>query len=240
MEVSREGLTQRFELLSDEDLLASLRSATLTPLATEVAGNILSSRGVDPVSFPGTADSTVESAVEIDSDESDLVTVSVQWDAMKANLLRALLESHGIFVHMWGEHLATTHVFLSNAGGGTRLQVPSGQVSQANELITAFERGELESRDLSDEDADTAPTTRLNPYTPPANPYAPSPATIAARPTDWASARPLENRFGAASKLTAAPQSDKKPRSPSSPLRKAALLITSSAIVVALWFMFSR
>src|SRR6185312_8029164 len=109
-----------------------------------------------------------------------------------------------------------------------------------NELIGAFERGELENRDLSDEDADTAPTTRLNPYTPPANPYAPSPATIAARPTDWASARPLENRFGAASKLTAAPQSDKKPRSPSSPLRKAALLITSSAIVVALWFMFSR
>ncbi len=238
MEVSREDLTHRFELLSDEDLLESLRSGTLTPLATEVAGNILSSRGVDPVSFPGAADSTVESAVEIDDDEADLVTVSVQWDAMKANLLRTLLESHGIFVHMWGEHLATTHVFLSNAGGGTRLQVARGQVSQANELIGAFERGELESRDLSDEDSDTAPTTRSNPYTPSANPYVPSPATIAAGPTDGASARPLENRFGRGSKLTAAPQSDKKPRAPSSPLRKAGLLITTSAIIVALWFMF--
>jgi hypothetical protein len=126
----------------------------------------------------------VESAVEIDNDESDLVTVSVQWDAIKANLLRTLLESHGIFVHMWGEHLATMNVFLSNAGGGSRLQVPSNQVSQANELIGAFERGELESPDLSEEDGDIAPTTGSNPYTPPANPYAPSPATIA-RPTDW-------------------------------------------------------
>jgi hypothetical protein len=237
MEVSREDLTQRFELLSDEDLSGSLRSGTLTPLAAEVASSILSSRGVDPVSFPGTVDSTVESAVEIDDDASHLVTVSVHWDAMKANLLRTLLESHGIFVHMWGEHLATTHVFLSNAGGGTRLQVPRGQVTQANELIGAFERGELEGHDLSDEDADTA---RSNPYTPPVNPYVPSPATIAAGPTDWASARPLENRFRAGSKPTAAPQSDQKPRAPSSPLRKVALLITSSAIVVALWFMFTH
>jgi len=240
MEVSRENLTQRFELLSDEDLLASLRSGTLTPLATEVAGNILSSRGVDPVASPDTADSTAESAVEIDDAKSDLVTVSVQWDAMKANLLRTLLESHGIFVHMWGEHLATMNVFLSNAGGGTRLQVPSGQVSQANELIGAFERGELESRDLSDEDADTALTTHSNPYTPPANPYIPSPATIAARPIDWPSARPLEKRVGAGSKLTTAPQSDKKPRAPSSPLRKAGLLITSSVVVVVLWIMLTH
>jgi hypothetical protein len=184
MEMSREDLTQRLALLSDEDLSESLRGGTLTPLATEVAGSILSARGVDPVSFPGTADSPVESAVEIDNDESDLVTVSVQWDAIKANLLRTLLESHGIFVHMWGEHLATMNVFLSNAGGGSRLQVPSNQVSQANELIGAFERGELESPDLSEEDGDIAPTTGSNPYTPPANPYAPSPATIA-RPTDW-------------------------------------------------------
>jgi len=200
MEVSREDLIQRFEVLSDEDLSASLRSGTLTPLAAEVAGNILSSRGVDPVSFS-----------EIDHAESDLVTVSVQWDAMKANLLRSLLESHGIFVHLWGEHLATAHVFLSNAGGGTRLQVPGDQVSQAIELIGAFERGELESPDLPEEDADIAPTRQSHPYTPPANPYIPSPATIAARPPDRPPAR-----------------------------RKFGLLITSSAIVVALWFMFTH
>lgn len=239
MEVSREGLTQRFELLSDEDLLESLRSRTLTPLATEVAGNILRSRGVDPVSIPGTADSTVESAIEID-DASDLVTVSVQWDAIKANLLRTLLESHGIFVHMWGEHLATANVFLANAGGGMRLQVPSGQVSQANELIGAFERGELETRESSDEDADTAPTTRSDPYALPANPYVPSPATIAARSTVRAAARPLQNRVGVGPKLTATPQSDNKPRSPSNPLRKAGLLILGSAIIVGLWFLFTH
>jgi hypothetical protein len=152
-------------------------------------------------------------------DLSDLVTVSVQWDPVKANLLRTLLESHGIFVHLWGEHLATANMFLSNAGGGTRLQVPGDQVSQARELIGAFERGELAVTDLSDEsEADTAPTTRSIPdmppsngYSPPANPYIPSPATIATPPP-----------------------------APAGPLRKVGLLIGSSAIFVALWFIFTH
>ena len=107
MEVSREDLTQHFENLSDEELLQHLRSGTLTPLAIEVARGILRSRGVDPLSFPGAADSTVESAVGLDGEGLDLVTVSVEWDPLKANLLRALLESHGVFVYIWGEHLAT-------------------------------------------------------------------------------------------------------------------------------------
>ena len=235
--MSREDLAQRFELLSDEDLVATLRSGTLTPLATEVASEILSLRGLALPSLPGAADSTGESPVEVDYDESDLVTVAVQWDVVRANLLRTLLESHGIFVHLWGEHLATMNVFLSNASGGTRLQVPRAQVSHANELIGAFERGELESPDLPDEDADIAPTTHANPYTPPANPYVPSPATIAARPSDWAPARPV---VGATPTLTAAPQSEERGPTPSSPLRKAVLLIIGSAVVVALWFMFTH
>ena len=107
MEVSREDLTQLFENLSDEELLQHLRSGTLPPLAIEVARGILRSRGVDPLSFPGAADSTVESAVGLDGEGLDLVTVSVEWDPLKANLLRALLESHGVFAYVWGEHLAT-------------------------------------------------------------------------------------------------------------------------------------
>jgi hypothetical protein len=181
VEVSREDLTQHFENLSDEELLQRLRSGTLTPLAIEVAGGILRSRGADPLSFPDAADSTVESAVGLDGEVLDLVTVAVEWDPLKANLLRALLESHGVFAYAWGEHLATTHIFLSNAGGGSRLQVRSDQVSQARELISAFERGELETPDLPDEDAATAQTTPSHPYTFPSNPYTPSPAVINAR-----------------------------------------------------------
>ena len=68
MDVSREDLTQHFENLSDEELLQRLRSGTLTTLAIEVAHGILRSRGVDPMSFPGAADSTVESAVGLDGE----------------------------------------------------------------------------------------------------------------------------------------------------------------------------
>ena len=102
MEVSREDLAKRFETLSDEEVLQHFQSGTLTPLAIEVAGNVLRSRGVDPLSSPGAADSTQASAVGLDGEGLDLVTVSVEWDPLKANLLRALLESHGIFAYVWG------------------------------------------------------------------------------------------------------------------------------------------
>ena len=241
MEVTREDLTQGFESLSDEELLQRLRSGTLTPLATEVAGDMLRSRGVGPLSFRGAADSTVESVVGLDGEESDLVTVSVEWDPLKASLLRALLESHGIFAYLWGEHLATANLFLSNAGGGSRLQVRSDQVSQARELISAFERGELEAPDLPDEDATTGQTTPSHPYTLPSNPYIPSPAAIAARATDRSSARPIGDRSaGAGAKLPAHPRADKRARAPSSPLRKITLLVVSSAVVLAVWLMLTH
>jgi len=246
VEVSREDLAQHFENLSDEELLQRLRSGTLTPLAIEAAGGILRSRGVDPPSFPGATDSTVVSAVGLDGEGLDgegldLVTVSVEWDPLKANLLRALLESHGVFAHVWGEHLATTHIFLSNAGGGSRLQVRSDQISQARELISAFERGELETPDLPDEEPATAQITPSHPYTFPSNPYTPSPAVIDAPATDRSSARPMRDRSGGASpELPAGPRPDKRARAPSSPLRKLSLITVGSAVVVALWLMFTH
>ena len=241
MDVSREDLTQHFENQSDEELLQSLRNGTLTPLAIEVAGGILRLRGVDPQSLPGAAGSTVESAVGPDGEGVDLVTVAVEWDPLRANLLRALLESHGIFAHVWGEHLATTHIFLSNAGGGSRVQVRSDQVSQARKLIGAFERGELEAPDLPDEEATTGQTTTSQPYTFPSNPYIPSPAAIDVRATDRSSARPVRDRSGEANpELPARPRTEKRARAPSGPLGKIVLLAVGSVVVLALWLMFTH
>ncbi len=240
MEVSREELTQHFESLSDQELSQHLQSGTLTPLAVEVAGDILRSRGVDPGSFPATTDSTVDATGEQDL---DLVTVSVQWDPLKANLLRALLESHGIFAHVWGEHLATANIFLSNAGGGSRVQVRSDQASQARELIGAFERGELQSPDLPDEEPATAQTktTPSRPYSFPSNPYIPSPAAKDARATDRPAARPIGNRSaGPRPELQTHSRADQGARAPSGPLRKLSFLIAASVIVLALWLMFTH
>jgi len=241
VEVSREDLTQHFESLPDEELLQRLRSGTLTPLAIQVAGDILRSRGIDPLPFTDAGDSTVDPVVGLDGKDLDLVTVSVEWDPLKASLLRALLESHGIFAYVWGEHLATAHLFLSNAGGGSRLQVRRDQVSQASELISAFERGELEAPDLPDEDAATEQTTPSRPYTFPSNPYIPSPAAIDARATDRPSAPPPRDKSVEASpELPPHPRTDKRARTSSSPLRKIAFLTVGTAAALALWLMFTH
>jgi len=65
-------------------------------------------------------------------------------------VLRACLESHGIFAYVWGEHLGVANIFMSIAGGGVRVQVRSDQVDQAREVITAFERGDFALEDEED------------------------------------------------------------------------------------------
>lgn len=141
MDISREHLTARFRELSDQELLDRFQSDTLTPLAHEVAGIELRSRGIDHAS------SLVDKSTATDDPpiraEADLVTVAQFWNPIQANLVRSLLESEGIFVHMWGEHLGTAHMFLSVASGGVRVQVPAAQAEQAKEVIAAFERGDF-------------------------------------------------------------------------------------------------
>lgn len=242
MEVSREDLTKLLENLSDEEVIRHLGSGTLTPLAIEVASDILRSRGVDPPSSPGSLDSA-ESIAGDDGGGFDLVTVSVQWDPLKANVVRALLESHGIFAHVWGEHLATAHMFLSNAGGGSRVQVRSDQVSEARELVSAFERGELKIPDLPEEDDATGQTAPSDPYTLPSNPYTPSPAVIDALATDRPSPRapaPEDRLERARPEPPAPPRADKRARAPSSPMRKLSFVVVGLAVVLALWLMFTH
>jgi len=55
-------------------------------------------------------------------ESGELVTVARFSNRLKANVLRACLESHGLDVLLWGEHLGTVHVIWSVAGGGMRIQ----------------------------------------------------------------------------------------------------------------------
>jgi hypothetical protein len=76
-------------------------------------------------------------------EDIDLVPVAYFTDPLQANVLRACLESHGIFAYVWGEHLGIAHIFLSIASGGMRVQVRSDQVEEARKVIAAFERGDF-------------------------------------------------------------------------------------------------
>lgn len=154
MEVSREQLTRRLQELSSEELLRHRWSGVLTPLALEVTTEILRSRGQEllaPAAIAGPRQSSappVHPAAASDADdEVILVTVAGSLDPLTANVLRACLESHGVFVHLWGEHLAVVDPILSWAGGRIRLQVRMDQLAWAREVLSAFEKGELEIAD---------------------------------------------------------------------------------------------
>lgn len=146
MQISKADLEERFRELADQVLLDRLQAGTLTPLATEVALAELRSRGIEPP--PDSADAPDEHVEEQDppgelDPDVDLVSVARFSNVLEANVLRACLESHGIFAFVWGEHLGTAHIFLSIASGGVRVQVRQDQVQQAKEIIKALERGEL-------------------------------------------------------------------------------------------------
>jgi len=141
MEVSREERAQSFRELSDEELLARVNSGTLTDLALDAAASELQSRGLELPKIEATEEADLPD--EIGDETVNLVTVAHFVNPLKANVLRACLESHGIHVFLWGEHLGTTHVFFSAMAGGMRVQVPSSQVERAKDVIAAWERGEL-------------------------------------------------------------------------------------------------
>jgi hypothetical protein len=145
VDVSATDLTEHFRALSDEALLERLRAGTLTALALEVAEREARSRRLEIPSAQPEVDGVAEPdpSGNPDDDDIDLVTVAQFSNPLKANVLRACLESHGIFAYVWGEHLGVAHIFMSIAGGGVRVQVRSDQVDQAREVMAAFERGDF-------------------------------------------------------------------------------------------------
>ena len=148
MDISEADLTEHFRALSDEALLERLRAGGLTPLALEVAEREARSRDLEiPVDESEDAEDAAELHESDIPDDVDLVTVAQFSNPLKANVLRACLESHGIFAYVWGEHLGVAHIFMSIAGGGVRVQVRSDQVDQAREVIAAFERGDFAIED---------------------------------------------------------------------------------------------
>jgi len=158
MQVSREELVESFGQLSDEELLERVRAGTLTELAREVAANELRLRGLEPPAGPsdvahhetfGEPEASAEAWSGMPGDgDLELVTLRHLTNPLTANVLRTYLQSHGVYVHLWGEHLGTVNIVWSVAAGGMRIQVPRSQVAQAQELIAAWERGELISDDV--------------------------------------------------------------------------------------------
>jgi hypothetical protein len=144
MELDKEELTARFRQMSDDALLGRLTAGALTAVASEVALAELASRGI---ALPEPA---VSEATEVAAPEElpelplgvELVTIAHFLNPLHASVVRSQLESEGIFVHLWGEHLGIAHIVFSAATGGMRLQVRSDQAERARAILAAIDRGD--------------------------------------------------------------------------------------------------
>ena len=151
MDSNKKEMADRFRRLNDSELRRRVEAGTLTAVGTEVALAELAARGIQMPTVDAVTDDVVEDVASLPPGV-DLVTIKHFVNPMQASLARSHLESEGIFVHLWGEHLGIAHILFSAATGGMRLQVRSDQAARAREILDAFERGDYSLGEESTDD----------------------------------------------------------------------------------------
>jgi hypothetical protein len=81
------------------------------------------------------------------TDEDDFVTVARYLDATDAHLMCSCLQAAGLDAMLGDAHLVQTNGLWAIALGGVRVRVPQSQVAHAQDVIAAFERGDLALKD---------------------------------------------------------------------------------------------
>jgi hypothetical protein len=142
MTVTRQGLVEHFQLLSDEELLAQFQSGELTDLAKEVAGSELRGRKID-CPKPDAEKIAAEMLAEDDAtvDTGDLELVARYSTAAEAYMLQGRLELEGVPAVVTDAQMAQN--LMSLAIGGVRVLVPESYLQRAREIALAVERGEF-------------------------------------------------------------------------------------------------
>jgi len=152
MTITRENLSERFQLLNDKELLSLSQSGDLTDLAKEVAADELRRRGVDVpkpvVTEPHTADESgggdpmQDDLVQGDTVQGDLVQIARFFTPIEAHMLQSRLQADGVLAVVADAQLVGNNPFLTLALGGVRVLVPESQFERACEIVSAIERGE--------------------------------------------------------------------------------------------------
>jgi len=143
MNTGRPDLSKRFRELSDDDLLSLCGSASLDEAAQSAAIAELKARGLETPYPPCTTRQGAEY-------EGDFVTVAQFLNPVDANIVQGVLEAAGIPAVLGDEHLARVHSLLSIAIGGVRLRVPAAHVTEAQQVIAAYNRGDFALPDEGD------------------------------------------------------------------------------------------
>ena len=153
MDVTRESLSETFNLYTDAELLELYRSGDLTELATDVARAELAKRGLDtarPAPAPSPAPQPEPEPEPVI--ESDLVAVARLLDPTEGEMLRGRLEAEGVPAIVVDKQTAT-QVFYKYTIGGVRILVPEAYLERAREIVKADARGDY----AIDEQTDVGP-----------------------------------------------------------------------------------
>jgi hypothetical protein len=130
MTVTRESLAEYFGSLSDDDLIAELRSEGLTELGRSVAAEEISRRNLGSDVMPE-SDTTPAT-------DDDLVMVAQFLNPIDAEIFRGRLEADGVFA-------VVADAVMSPALGNVRVLAPRSQLARVKEITQAIRDGSIVS-----------------------------------------------------------------------------------------------
>lgn len=140
------NLAAFFEALTDGELTRRIVGGTLSDEALPFAQAEARSRGLgllaplEPLSTDGDY-------------AGDMVELQSGLSPQEAQVFAAMLQTAGINATAGDTNLVQAHPLLAVAVGGCRVRVPKNQLRDANELLEAFRKGELELGDDFNPDA---------------------------------------------------------------------------------------
>jgi hypothetical protein len=129
-------LAEHFRDMTDDELMSRCSSGSLTEVAQSVASAELAVRGL---AMPGPITAEHETAL----DAGGLQTVARFLNPTDAHIISACLEGTGVPSIVADANLVQMNSLWSIALGGVRVLVPASRVAEANDVIEAFNRGDL-------------------------------------------------------------------------------------------------
>jgi Putative prokaryotic signal transducing protein len=136
MNIDLLDLTKRFREMSDDELLSRCSSGTLNEIAQPIAIEELASRGLE---LPNPISTSSESGEY----EGDFVTVAQFLNPTDAHIVCSCLEAAGVPAFVADANLVQMNSLWAVAVGGVRVRVPATRVTEAKEVIDAFNRGDF-------------------------------------------------------------------------------------------------
>ncbi len=122
--------------MNDDELLSRLGSGALNEIAWSVAINELASRGLELPKPIGVSSGD-------DKYEGDFVTIAQYINPINAHIVCSCLEAAGVPAVVADANLVQMNSLLTFAVGGVRIRVPAARVSEAKDVIAAFNRGDF-------------------------------------------------------------------------------------------------